>query len=214
MAMIGLARLIVGALAAGTLACTLPIGARETMAGTTQDAAHPPQMAHAVFAAGCFWCVESDFDRVPGVIETTSGYTGGKLDNPTYENHTGHVEAVQVTYDPAKVTYKQLLDYYWHHVDLMDGEGQFCDRGPSYRPAIFVGNDADAALAKASKSELERSGRFRQIAVQIEAAGKFFPAEDYHQDYYTKNPLRYRYYRAGCGRDARLEQIWGADYQH
>ncbi len=214
MAMTGLARLSVGALAAVALACTLLLSTRETVAGTAQDAAHPPQMAHAIFAAGCFWCVESDFDRVPGVTETTSGYTGGTRDNPTYENHTGHVEAVRVTYDPAKVTYKQLLDYYWHHVDLTDGEGQFCDRGPSYRPVIFVGNDAEAALAKASKSELERSGRFKQVAVQIEPASKFFPAEDYHQDYYTKNPLRYRYYRAGCGRDARLEQIWGTDYRH
>ena len=214
MAMAGLARFFVGTLAAAVLACTLTLSARESMDGSAQDAARPPQSAHAVFAAGCFWCVENDFDRVPGVTGTTSGYTGGKLNNPTYEHHTGHVEAVQVTYDPAKVTYMQLLDYYWHHVDLTDGRGQFCDRGPSYRPVIFVGSDAEAALAKASKSELERSGRFKQVAVQIEPAGKFFPAEDYHQDYYTKNPRRYRYYRAGCGRDARLEQIWGADYQH
>ncbi len=214
MAMTALARFFVGTLAAAVLACTLTLSARESMESSAQDSTHPQQLAHAVFAAGCFWCVESDFDHLPGVTATTSGYTGGKLDNPTYENHAGHVEAVQVTYDPAKVTYKQLLNYYWHHVDLTDGGGQFCDRGRSYRPVIFAGNDAETAQAKASKSELEQSGRFKQVAVQIEPAGKFFPAEAYHQDYYTKNPLRYRYYRAGCARDARLEQIWGADYQH
>ena len=173
----------------------------------------------AIFAAGCFWCVESDFDKVDGVLETTSGYTGGKTANPTYtqvgSGESGHAEALKVTYDPSKVTYQKLLDYYWHHVDLVDGGGQFCDRGSQYRPVIFTNSDEQQSLAEASKAALEKSGRFKQpIAVQIVAAGPFTPAEDYHQDYYRKNPIRYKFYRSGCGRDARLEQLWGAEYTH
>jgi len=207
---------ILGAFAAMAAAYALPLTAREAPPGNRQQeqAERAVQAtAKAVFAAGCFWCVESNFDSVPGVIDTTSGYTGGKLDNPTYENHSGHVEAVQVTYDPARVSYRQLLDYYWRHVDLTDGRGQFCDRGSSYRPAIFVGNDTQKALAEQSKKQLEESGRFDKVAVRIEPLGKFFAAEDYHQNYSKKNPLRYRYYRAGCGRDARLEQLWGAEHR-
>jgi methionine-S-sulfoxide reductase len=173
----------------------------------------------AIFAAGCFWCVESDFDKVDGVLETISGYTGGKTENPTYHDvgggDTGHAEALKVTYDPSKVTYQKLLDYYWRHVDLVDGGGQFCDRGSQYRPAIFTNSDEQKTLAEASKTALDASGKFKQkIAVQIVPAATFTAAEDYHQDYYHKNPIRYKFYRSGCGRDSRLEQLWGAEYTH
>lgn len=174
------------------------------------------QKAVAIFAAGCFWCVEADFDKVEGVLDTTSGYTGGDTDNPSYEDvaseKTGHVEAVRVTYDPAKVSYKELLDFYWRHTDVTDGSGQFCDRGPSYAPVIFVSDDEQRTLAEAGKRELVASKRFSRIAVRIEPAFRFWPAETEHQNYYKKNPVRYRYYRAGCGRDARIRQIWGSDY--
>lgn len=208
---------IIATCAAAFVVLTQPLSANNQVTGTaraTAAAAQPTPTAHAIFAAGCFWCVESDFDRVPGVLATTSGYTGGKTNNPSYEDHTGHVEALQVDYDPARVSYETLLDYYWRHVDLTDGNGQFCDRGPSYRPVIFTSDETQKALAEKSKKDLEDSGRFKKIAVRIETAGTFFPAEDYHQDYYKKNPLRYRYYRTGCGRDARLTQLWGAEYQH
>ncbi len=191
-------------------AATLPV--------TAADAAAPAaeQKAVAIFAAGCFWCVEADFDKVEGVLDTTSGYTGGKIDNPSYDDvaseTTGHVEAVRVTYDPAKVTYKELLDYYWRHTDVTDAGGQFCDRGPSYAPVIFVSDEEQRALAEAGKRDLESSKRFARVAVRIAPAFRFWPAEAEHQNYYKKNPLRYRYYRAGCGRDARIRQIWGSDY--
>jgi methionine-S-sulfoxide reductase len=179
----------------------------------------PAKTEIATFAAGCFWCVESDFDKVEGVLETISGYTGGTTENPKYEDvgggATGHAEALQVTYDPTKVTYQKLLDYYWHHVDLVDGSGQFCDRGSQYRPAIFTHGAEQQKLADESKAALEKSGKFKQkIAVQIVPASTFTAAEDYHQDYYHKNPIRYKYYRSGCGRDARMEQLWGAEYTH
>ncbi len=188
-------------------------------AGAENAPAPAASKATAIFAAGCFWCVESDFDKVPGVLETTSGYAGGKTEHPTYEEvgggQTGHAEALQVTYDPSKVSYEKLLDYYWHHVDLVDGGGQFCDRGSQYRPAIFTNSDEQKALAEASKAALEKTGKFKQpIAVQIAPAGVFTAAEDYHQDYYKKNPIRYKFYRSGCGRDARMEQLWGAEYTH
>jgi len=178
------------------------------------------QFAVATFAAGCFWCVESDFDKVDGVVETISGFTGGNTKNPTYEEvgqgHTGHTEAVQLKYDAKKVSYEKLLDHYWHHVDLVDGEGQFCDRGNQYRPAIFTHSDEQKRLAEESKAALAKSGRFKQpIAVEIAPASAFTPAEAYHQDYYNKNPLKYRYYRYGCGRDARITTLWGdADAGH
>lgn len=172
-----------------------------------------PGLEEAIFAAGCFWCVEKDFDTVPGVVETISGYTGGKTRNPTYETvargRTGHVEAVLVRYDPRKVTYAQLLDHYWRHVDVTDGSGQFCDRGSAYRPVIFPRDPVQQTLAESGKAGLERSRRFGpSIAVAILPASAFTPAEDYHQDYYKKNPIRYRYYRTGCGRDARLRALW------
>ncbi len=173
----------------------------------------------ATFASGCFWCTEADFDKVDGVVSTTSGYTGGKTEHPTYEQvstgRTGHAESLQVRYDPKKVTYEQLLDYYWHHTDVLDAGGQFCDRGSQYRPVIFTHTPEQKRLAEASKAALEKSGRFKApIAVEIVPASTFTPAEEYHQDYYKKNPVRYGFYRHGCGRDARLKQLWGEEAGH
>jgi peptide-methionine (S)-S-oxide reductase len=173
----------------------------------------PPGQAVATFAGGCFWCTEADFDKVPGVISTTSGYTGGKLANPGYEQvsagGTGHAEAVEVVYDPGKVSYEQLLTYYWHHVDPTVKNAQFCDHGEQYRTAIFVHNDEERALAEASKKKVEAELKV-PIYTQIVPAGPFYKAEDYHQDFYLKNPTKYKFYRWNCGRDQRLEQIWGA----
>ena len=176
-------------------------------------------LAVATFAAGCFWCTESDFDKIEGVVSTVSGFMGGQTKNPTYEEvglgGTGHTEVVRVTYDPKKVAYERLLNHYWHNVDLVDGSGQFCDRGDQYRPVIFAHTDEQTNLAEASKVALAQSGRFHKpIAVAIESASDFTAAEEYHQDYYKINWLRYRYYRWGCGRDARLKELWGTDAGH
>lgn len=184
-----------------------------------QEAAPKDGLAVATFASGCFWCTESDFDKVEGVTSTISGYIGGKTPNPTYEavgsGQTGHAEGLQVTYDPAKVTYEKLLSHYWRNVDLLDGGGQFCDRGSQYRPVIFTHTDEQKRLAEESKAALGKSGKFQKpIAVEIVAATTFTPAEDYHQDYYKNNPIRYAIYRHGCGRDARLQQLWGAEATH
>lgn len=173
----------------------------------------------ATFASGCFWCTESDFDKVKGVVETTSGYMGGTTPDPTYEQvstgTTGHAEVLQLKYDPREVTYEELLDVYWHNVDPLDGGGQFCDRGSQYRPAIFYHTEEQKRLAETSKTTLEESGRFDQpIAVEITTASTFTPAEDYHQDFYLRNPVRYTFYRIGCGRDARLEALWGKSKTH
>jgi len=181
----------------------------------TQPAPPPPEgLAVATFASGCFWCTESDFDKVAGVVSTTSGYTGGKTVGPSYQavsaGGTGHAEALQVVYDPKKVSYETLLDTYWHNVDPVDGRGQFCDKGNQYRPAIFTHDPEQARLAAESKAKLAASGRFHEpIVVQVQPAGVFYMAEDYHQDYHTKNPAKYKFYRWNCGRDQRLEQIWG-----
>jgi peptide-methionine (S)-S-oxide reductase len=173
-----------------------------------------PGLAVATFAAGCFWCVEPPYDKTEGVVSTTSGYTGGKVAGATYRQvgmgGTGHTEAVRVVYDPAKVGYGKLLEVYWKNVDPLDANGQFCDKGEPYRPAIFVHDEEQRRLAEASKAALAASDRFKQpIAVAIEPAADFWIAEDYHQDYYLKNPAKYAYYRWGCGRDARLEELWG-----
>ncbi len=170
--------------------------------------------AVATFGSGCFWCTESDFDKVEGVVSTVSGYMGGKTKNPTYDEvgqgRSGHAEVLQVTYNPSKVTYEKLLDHYWRNVDPVDGKGQFCDRGNQYRPVIFTHTEEQKRLAEESKEALAKSGRFKKpIAVEITAALAFTPAEDYHQNYYKENPLRYNVYRHGCGRDARLRAIWG-----
>lgn len=171
------------------------------------DAQPTSTRAEAVFAGGCFWCVESDFEHLDGVIEAVSGYTGGELRNPTYQNHEGHIEAVRVTYDPRRVTYGQLLHHFWRHHDPLDGGGQFCDRGPAYAPAIFV-TDAQRAEAEASLTETQRI-LGRQVATPIRAATRFWRAEEYHQDYYQRNSVQYRFYRWRCGRDQRVREVWG-----
>ena len=171
------------------------------------------ETARAVFAGGCFWSVELLFDKVDGVVSTVSGFTGGTKKNPTYDEvvagATGHAEAVQVTYDPKKISYEKLLDVFWRNIDPLTPDGQFCDFGDQYRTAIFYNDEAQKRLAEKSKKALQ--GRFKQpIVTEIVAASKFYPAEDYHQDFHLRNPVRYQLYRAGCGRDRRLEEIWGS----
>lgn len=170
--------------------------------------------AKATFAGGCFWCVEADFDKVPGVISTTSGYIGGTVANPTYQqvsnSNTGHAEAVEIVFDPARVSYESLVEKFWRTIDPTTKDRQFCDAGNPYRTAIFTHDAAQMAVAKKSLAALEKSKPFKEpIVTEIVAAGPFYAAEDYHQDYYKKNPVRYKYYRTSCGRDARLEQLWG-----
>ncbi|SON55113.1 Peptide methionine sulfoxide reductase MsrA [Hartmannibacter diazotrophicus] len=166
----------------------------------------------AVFAGGCFWCVEADFDHVPGVLKTTSGYIGGTVENPSYKQvsagGTGHYEAVEITYDPSKVSYDALVTYFFHSVDPLDAHGQFCDRGDSYRTAIFVGNGEERSVAEAAKAAAHKV-LGRKIATKIIDRPTFYPAEQYHQGYYEKNPIRYRYYRTRCGRDQRVKSLWG-----
>jgi peptide-methionine (S)-S-oxide reductase len=202
-------------IALATLALALVAGVGT--AGAQQGS--QPEQAVAVFAGGCFWCMEPPFDKTPGVISTTSGYTGGTEADATYKRvssgGTDHLESVQVVYDPARVSYAQLLDVFWHNIDPLDPTGQFCDKGRQYRSAIFVGSDAERHLAEQSKQALEKSGRLgRPIVTDIRAASAFYPAEDYHQDYYLKNPLKYKFYRTTCGRDSRLQDVWGAAATH
>jgi peptide-methionine (S)-S-oxide reductase len=190
--------------------------------GADQTAKAPAMtegLAKATFAGGCFWCMEPPFDKVEGVVSTTSGYTGGEVKNPTYHQvsagGTGHAEALEVVFDPSKVSYQKLLEVYWHNIDPLAVDRQFCDGGNQYRTAIFTHGDEQLRLAQESKEALVRSHRFDQpIATEIEPAGEFYPAEEYHQDYYEKNPVRYKMYRTGCGRDRRLKELWGDDYQH
>jgi len=177
------------------------------------------QQEKAIFAAGCFWCTEEAFEKVPGVVSAVSGYTGGTVKNPSYEQvssgRTGHAEAVEVTFDPAKVTYEQLLDVFWVNHDPTVSNRQFCDSGTQYRPAIFYLNDEQKRLAEASKAKWEKMRPFKQpILTEITKAGPFYPAEDYHQDYYKKNPLQYRFYVTGCGRYQRLDSLWGELRKH
>lgn len=177
-------------------------------------AAEPPaEQGVAIFAGGCFWCTEADFDKVPGVLSTTSGYIGGELERPSYEQvsrgGTGHLEAVKIVFDPEKTDYPRLLEAFWPTVDPLDADGQFCDRGYHYRSAIFYLDENQKELAQTSKSALATSGKLEgEIATLILPAGSFWPAEEYHQDYAKRNPLRYSYYRSRCGRDHRLEQVW------
>lgn len=202
------------------LACVLAGGAAAALSGaavrgTAQDPAPPrATLAQATFAGGCFWCMEQPFDKLEGVVSTTSGYTRGTVPKPTYEavssGRTGHTEAVQIVYDPAKVSYDRLLYVFWRNVDPFDARGQFCDKGSQYRPGIYFHDDEQRRLAEASLRELQ--GRFKDpIAVEIAPATAFYAAEDYHQDYSQKNPARYRFYRFGCGRDGRLKQVWGKE---
>jgi peptide-methionine (S)-S-oxide reductase len=187
----------------------VPMSAQQD--GTLVHAPDKPGLAVATFASGCFWCTEADFDKVKGVVSTTSGYTGGTVANPTYRQvtagGTGHAEAVYVVFDPAVVSYDALLDHYWHNVDPFVANRQFCDSGNSYRPVIFFHTEAQRAAAEASKAKMQQ--RFgKPIVVAITAAAPFYRAEEYHQDYYKKNSAQYRFYRYGCGRDRRLEEIW------
>ena len=172
--------------------------------------------ATATFAGGCFWCMEGPFDELDGVLSTTSGYTGGYTANPTYAQVsagvTGHAEAVEVAYDPQRISYQELLTVYWRNIDPTTPNGQFCDHGDQYRPAIFYHNEAQRRLAEASKEEIERTKTFSApIVTEITQATEFYPAEEHHQDYYRKNPIRYKLYRLTCGRDARLTELWGSD---
>jgi peptide methionine sulfoxide reductase msrA/msrB len=192
----------------------------QSMNHTSTDKGMEPGsgQAAAVFAGGCFWCTESDFEKVEGVIEAVSGYTGGKKANPTYKEvsagATRHAEAVKVIYDPDRLSYAELLEVFWRHVDPTDGGGQFVDRGSQYRSAIFYANDDERRQAEVSRDRLARSGRFdKPIVTEIVPLGPFYPAEDYHQDYYKKNPIRYRWYRSGSGRDQFLAQTWKDEKQ-
>ncbi|MGH6611890.1 MAG: peptide-methionine (S)-S-oxide reductase MsrA, partial [Burkholderiaceae bacterium] len=200
------AALLIAAVAGGTIAQTQP--------GKSASAAKPASTATAIFAGGCFWCTEADFDKVEGVLSTTSGYIGGRTPNPTYEsvsaNTTGHAEAVQVVYDPSKVSYAKLVEYFWRTIDPTVRDQQFCDIGSSYRSAIFVSGPEQRTIAEASKKALTNNKPFSApIVTEIVDAKTFYPAESYHQDYYNKNAVRYKFYRFNCGRDARLKQLWG-----
>ena len=202
--------LAVAALIGGALALV----SAEEQTSETPNAA--PGLAKATFAGGCFWCMEPPFDKLDGVISTTSGYTGGQRRHPTYgevsSGRTAHAEAVEVVYDPDKITYAQLLDVFWINIDPLTRNRQFCDRGAQYRTAIFFHDEEQERLARETKRRIEESGRFADpVVTQIVEAGEFWAAEDYHQDYYSKNPIRYKFYRFNCGRDRRLKKLWGDD---
>lgn len=174
----------------------------------------PQDLAVATFAGGCFWCMEPPYDKLDGIVSTVSGYMGGKTPNPTYKQvtagGTGHAEVLQVTYDPKKVNYQKLLDVFWRNIDPYDKNGQFCDKGDSYRSGIFYHNDEQKTLAEASKANIQKTGPLsKPVATEVTAASTFTKAEEYHQDYYQKNPIQYYFYRNGCGRDAKLDQLWG-----
>jgi peptide-methionine (S)-S-oxide reductase len=190
------------------LACCLLLSS-----GAFAESEPVEKTAVAIFAGGCFWCMESPFDALPGVISTTSGYTGGHTENPTYKEvsngKTGHLEAMQVTYDPAKLSYKQLLGVFWSNIDPFDDDGQFCDKGEQYKAAIFYQDENEKQLAEASKAERQKKLADKKIVTSIRPVGKFFLAEDYHQNYYQTNPTSYKFYRFTCGRDRRLSQVWG-----
>jgi len=189
---------------AGLMAAFL---AASMLAGGTYST-HAAETKTAIFAGGCFWCVEDVFDHVDGVTETVSGYAGGTTPDPTYGSHKGYVEALKVTYDPSKVTYAQLLDYYWHNIDPFDATGQFCDKGPAYRTVIFVSDDEEKVLAETTKQEIAK--RFdKEVATEIRPTTAFYAAEDYHQDYHNLNPVSYKFYKWNCGRAQRLAEIWG-----
>jgi peptide-methionine (S)-S-oxide reductase len=187
----------------------LSLGILLVVMGTSVPVLAAPQTA--IFAGGCFWCVESDFDKLPGILETISGYTGGSVKNPTYKQvsagKTGHFEAVQVRYDPKQVSYAQLLNYFWRHIDPLDGEGQFCDRGGQYRSAIFVQTSEQKKEAEASRQHTEKL-LGKPVKTLILPQGPFYRAEDYHQDFYRKEPLKYNFYRFSCGRDRRISEVW------
>jgi len=194
--------------------CLLAAGLSISAADNEPLVVDAQDTAVATLAGGCFWCMEPPFDKLEGVISTTSGYTGGHTKNPSYKQtssgKTGHTEAIQIVYDPRKVSYEKLLDVFWHNIDPTTPDQQFCDRGSQYRSEIFYHNEEQKHQAEASKAKLNKSKPFKApIVTQVTQASTFYAAEDYHQDYYKKNPIRYRYYRYGCGRDKRLKQLWG-----
>jgi len=174
--------------------------------------------AKTILAGGCFWCMEADFEKLAGVVDVISGFTGGTVQNPTYNgNHAGHFEAVEITYDPQKLSYQQLLDYYWRHIDPFDAGGQFCDRGHSYQAAIFVANEEERKIAEESEKKVQALFPDQKVVTEILPATTFWPIkgeESYHQDFYKNNPIRYKYYRWGCGRDQRVKEIWGETSAH
>jgi peptide-methionine (S)-S-oxide reductase len=203
-----IARWIFASLTAAFLALFLVVTHGPTAMAEDAAAKDAAGTKTAIFAGGCFWCVEDAFDQVDGVTETVSGYAGGTLKNPTYANHKTHVEALKVKYDPSKVTYAELLDHYWHNIDPFDPAGQFCDKGPAYKTVVFVSDDAEKSLAEKTKKEIaERFGKTVETAIRPTTT--FTAAEEYHQDYHTKNPVSYKYYKWGCGRAQRLSEIWG-----
>ena len=207
--MIGTRTLLFATLIAAGLAAASPLNAQ-----ALKPEPAPPAALKATFAGGCFWCVEEAFDKAPGVISTVSGYIGGNTRNPNYEQvsagRTGHAEAVQVEYDPAKVSHEKLLEVFWRNIDPTQRDGQFCDHGSQYRSAIFYHDEAQRKRAEASKAALVKSKPFKgEIVTEITKASEFFPAEGYHQDFYQKNPVRYKFYKTGCGREARLKELWG-----
>lgn len=197
----------------------LRLAALLLLIGGHAGGAEPPapkatEVRTAIFAGGCFWCIEADFEKLPGVLAAESGYTGGRTANPSYEQvsagNTGHTEAIRVSYDPQRLSYPQLLDYFWRHIDPTVRNRQFCDVGTQYRSGIYWQNEVERKAAESSRDALLASGKLPHIETEIVAATTFYPAEEYHQDYYKKNPIRYAYYRQGCGRDARVKQIWGS----
>ena len=194
-------------LVAGLVYCTLAIAPRESTAAAAK-------LEKATFAGGCFWCMEAPFDQLEGVVSVTSGYTGGSLKNPTYQQvsagRSGHAEAVQIVFDPARISYSRLLTIFWHNIDPTVKDRQFCDSGHQYRSGIFYHSEQQRRAALQSRAALDRTKSFRgPIVTEIVAAAEFYPAEEYHQHYYKKNPLRYSYYRSSCGRDRRLKELWG-----
>ena len=194
------------------IAATSVVAGNDTMKKTTETATG--KFEEATFAGGCFWCMEAPFDKLPGVVSVTSGYTGGNMKHPTYEQvsagGTGHAEAVQVVYDPTRIGYTKLLDVFWHNTDPTVVDRQFCDVGSQYRTGIFYHSEEQRLLALKSKEALEKSKPFKgPVVTEVTEAGEFYPAEEYHQHYYKKNPIRYRYYRNGCGRAQRLKELWG-----
>jgi peptide-methionine (S)-S-oxide reductase len=197
----------------GLLLCVL-VASAAAGAETPEGTPTPAQTAIATFAGGCFWCMQPPFDALKGVLSTTVGYTGGHRPHPTYEEvsagGTGHAESIQIVYDPRVISYRKLLDVFWHNIDPTTPNRQFCDEGSQYRSAIFYHDETQKRLAEASKEEIERSKKF-QVVTQIVPASTFYPAEDYHQKYYRKNPIRYEFYRYSCGRDRRLRELWGSE---
>ena len=198
-----------------TLALSGAVPAGAQPAASKKEGPATQATAKATFAGGCFWCMEEAFDKVPGVIATTSGYMGGQTKNPTYEQvstgRSGHAEVVQVEYDPAKVTYEKLLDAFWRNIDPTQKDAQFCDHGTQYRSAVFYHNDEQRRAVEASRTALAGNKPFKgEIVTQVAKADVFYPAEGYHQDYYQKNPVRYQFYKSGCGREARLKELWGS----